>query len=77
MPPHAGLASQQWGQKRTAAKGVASLAELGADALSPDQAQQLVGQLLRVRFLLCSQHATFFVQDSPALRDSCTAEDAC
>ncbi len=43
----AGLSSQQWGQKKAAAKALADLAEAGGDALPP-HAPALMATLLQV-----------------------------
>ena len=45
----AGLASQQWSQKKTAARSAGALVELNADALSPEQAQQIASQLMQAK----------------------------
>ena len=47
----AGLSSQQWGQKKAAAKALADLAEAGGDALPP-HAPALMATLLQVAKLL-------------------------
>ena len=47
----AGLSSQQWGQKKAAAKALADLAEAGGDALPP-HAPALMATLLQVAQLL-------------------------
>ncbi len=52
----AGLASQQWTQKQTAARSAAALVELNADALSPEQAQQVASQLMQARTCSANLH---------------------